>query len=79
MTITLELPPDVEQGLLVQARAKGLTLTGYLEEIARREAHQGSVPAVPTTTLVEFFRSSPLVGLELDLERDPDVGRDVSL
>lgn len=30
-------------------------------------------------SLVEFLRQSPLVGLELDLKRDPDVGRDVDL
>jgi hypothetical protein len=30
-------------------------------------------------SLVEFFRRSPLVGLELDLKRDQDVGRDVDL
>jgi antitoxin Phd len=29
--------------------------------------------------LVQFFRDSPLVGIELDLERDKDVGRDIEL
>jgi antitoxin Phd len=29
--------------------------------------------------LVEFFRQSPLVGVQLDLERDRDGGRDVEL
>jgi len=29
--------------------------------------------------LVEFFRQSPLVGVELDLERDRDAGRDTDL
>jgi antitoxin Phd len=29
--------------------------------------------------LVEFFRQSPLVGVELDMERDRDPGRDVEL
>lgn len=29
--------------------------------------------------LVEFFRESPLVGLELEFERDKDSGRDVDL
>jgi hypothetical protein len=28
---------------------------------------------------VDFFRQSPLMGLELDLTRDPDVGRDIDL
>ena len=30
-------------------------------------------------SLVQFFRDSPLVGLELDLERDKDTGRDIDL
>ena len=30
-------------------------------------------------SLVEFFRQSPLMGLELDLERDKSPGRDVDL
>jgi antitoxin Phd len=30
-------------------------------------------------SLVQFFRESPLVGIELDLERDKDTGRDIEL
>ena len=30
-------------------------------------------------SLVQFFRESPLVGLELDFERDTDTGRDIEL
>lgn len=30
-------------------------------------------------SLVEFFRKSPLVGIDLDLERDRSAGRDVDL
>jgi prevent-host-death family protein len=30
-------------------------------------------------SLVEFFRQSPLVGVELDLERDQDTGRDIDI
>jgi hypothetical protein len=30
-------------------------------------------------SLVEFFRQSPLMGLNLDLERDKSPGRDVDL
>jgi hypothetical protein len=30
-------------------------------------------------SLVQFFRESPLVGVELDLERDDDAGRDFEL
>jgi antitoxin Phd len=30
-------------------------------------------------SLVQFFRESPLVGVELDSERDKDTGRDIEL
>jgi prevent-host-death family protein len=30
-------------------------------------------------SIVQFFRESPLAGVELDLERDKDSGRDVAL
>ncbi len=33
----------------------------------------------PSKSLADFFRESPLVGLELDLERDKDTGRDIEL
>lgn len=35
--------------------------------------------ARPKTGLVEFFRSSPLMGVQLDLERSPDLAREVEL
>jgi prevent-host-death family protein len=30
-------------------------------------------------SIVQFFRKSPLVGVELDFERDKDTGRDIEL
>ena len=30
-------------------------------------------------SIVQFFRESPLAGLDLDLERDQDTGRDIDL
>jgi prevent-host-death family protein len=33
----------------------------------------------PKTSLLEFFRQSPLYGVELNLERDRDTGREVDL
>ena len=29
--------------------------------------------------IVQFFRESPLVGIALDLDRDPDAGREVDM
>ena len=38
------------------------------------EAEQLAVQACQPKSLVQFFRESPLVGLELDFERDRDTG-----
>lgn len=35
--------------------------------------------AEPAQSLVDFLRASPLVGMELDVERDDDPGREVNL
>lgn len=40
MTIVLDLPPDVEKGLLVQANAKGVSLNDFVDEIVRQQARQ---------------------------------------
>ena len=34
-------------------------------------------PAKPKESLLEFFRNSPFVGLELKFERSKDTGRDI--
>lgn len=38
MTVTLNLNPDVEEGLTRLARERGVSMIDYLEEIAAREA-----------------------------------------
>ena len=38
-----------------------------------------TVKARQPKSIVQFFRESPLVGIELDLERDKDTGRNVEL
>lgn len=35
--------------------------------------------ATPVTSLVDFMQHSPLQGLELDIERDRDTGREAEL
>jgi hypothetical protein len=44
ITITLNLDPDIEQGLLAQAQAKGVSITDYVEQIVEREARQAPLP-----------------------------------
>ncbi|MDA8344177.1 MAG: type II toxin-antitoxin system prevent-host-death family antitoxin [Thermaerobacter sp.] len=47
--------------------------------ISTEEYERLSMRRRPTTTLYELIASSPLKGLDLDLERSQDVGRDVEL
>ena len=37
MTVTIELPPDIEAGLLAQAQAEGLDVADYVQNLVRRE------------------------------------------
>jgi hypothetical protein len=38
MTVKLELPPEVEAGLLAQAQASGLPLEAYVEQLLRQQS-----------------------------------------
>jgi hypothetical protein len=49
MTVKLELKPEVEESLVNQARAKGVPLEAYLNEVIEGLAH-----AQPAPTLEEF-------------------------
>jgi hypothetical protein len=79
MTITLDLNPEIEKGLLSHAQARGMSLADYVQEIVSKEAGAPAQRAATAKTLLQFFRESPLVGLELEFERDKDSGRDIAL
>lgn len=38
MTVTLDLNPETEQGLLMQAQARGVSLTAYLQDVLNKQA-----------------------------------------
>lgn len=57
MTVTLKLSPEVEQRLLAQAEARGLSLSEYLQEIATREAALiSSIPSASGEEKAKAFR-----------------------
>ena len=85
MTITLDLAPEIERGLLAQAQAEGVSITDYVEQLVEREARLGTPikPAPPAKNLYELL--TPVRGLLTDEEidqsfrRDPAPGRAVDL
>jgi hypothetical protein len=42
-------------------------------------SHSAATRKAQPMSLVDFFRKSPLRGLKLDFDRDPDTGRDIDL
>ena len=87
MTITLELQPDVEKGLLAQSHSPGVSLTELAQEVLAREAHVSDVvttlaaPAGEAKNLYELF--APVRGLLTEEEaetlfnRNPSAARPV--
>lgn len=76
MTITIEIKPEIEAELAAQAAACGMNVPAYAAALLERATQPAPKPK---KGLVEFLRESPLMGLELDLERDKDTGRDIEL
>ncbi|HTS67546.1 MAG TPA: hypothetical protein VMO17_01085 [Terriglobia bacterium] len=81
MVITIDLQPDVERGLVVQAQAKGVSLTDYVKEIVAREARAGEAePTAPERqsgqTLIDAF--ADIRGLLTDEEIDRIFARNQS-
>lgn len=74
--MTIEITrPEVEA--LIQQRLKSGAFMDAEDVIF--QALRSSAPPAPKKSLVQFFRDSPLVGLELEFDRDKDIGRDVDL
>jgi len=77
VTVTLELKPEIEAGLVAQAHARGLSLEAYLEQVLQSAV----APNRPEErkSLAQLFADSPFKGLNLNFERDTDTGRPVKL
>ncbi len=76
MTLTIEIKPEIEAELAAQAASRGMNVPAYAAALLEQAAQPSGKPK---KSLVEFLRESPLVGLELDLERNKDTGRDIEL
>ena len=48
MTVTLNLKPEIEAGLLAQAQATGMSLEDYLQQLVEKELSSEPSEVVPT-------------------------------
>ena len=84
MTVTLNLNPEVEKGLMARAHARGVSLDDYLQELVAKEAGL-PVGAEPCPihkrfdNLSDLLLNSPFARANLDLERSKDYPRPVDL
>jgi hypothetical protein len=80
MTLTIDLQPEIERGLLAQAQAKGVSLTDYAQEILAREAHVSEAePAPPRTGQALIDVCAEVRGLLTDEEIDTMFARNRSM
>jgi hypothetical protein len=84
MNVILSLDPEIEKGRTARARAHGVSLDDYLQELVAREAGL-PMPAEPRPVherldnLSDLLLNSPLAGANLDLARSKDYSRPVDL
>jgi hypothetical protein len=85
MTITLDLQPEIERGLLAQAQAKGVSLAAFAQEVLAREAKVAAAPPPRRTGQELIDVCAQVQGLLTDEEvdaffsRNPLPGRPVDL
>lgn len=92
MTITVDIRPEVQAELARQAAAYGRAVevhaASLLEEAVHLPAERASKDRAVRPkgqrlpgrkSLAQLFAESPFRGLDLDFERDSDLGRDIEL
>jgi plasmid stability protein len=89
VTLTIELPENLEAALKAQAHAHGLSEAGYIRSMLERDlaasANDASQPLAVAPTrknLAQLFAESPFKGLNMEFdesENEKDFGRDIHL
>jgi plasmid stability protein len=92
MTITVTITPEVKAALARQAADHGRALEAYAASLLEEAVHLPVVNPPQDQTarpkrqrppgrksLAQLFAESPFKGLDLDFERDRDLGRDIEL
>lgn len=90
MTIQVELSEETEARLAAQAAARNMDIPAYAATLLERASQPMHDSEGSTTqpmrqrpagrkSLAQLFADSPFKGLDLDFERDPDLGREIVL
>jgi hypothetical protein len=58
MTVTIQLPPDIEATLVAQAQAQGLDLARYVEQLLREQVLPRPGAALSPAERAEAWRQS---------------------
>jgi hypothetical protein len=58
VTVTIQLPPDIEAGLVAQAQAQGLDLAQYVEQVLREQVPPRAGAALSPAERAEAWRQS---------------------
>lgn len=58
MTVTIQLPPDIEADLIAQARARGLDLPQYVEHVLREQVPPRAASLLSPAERAEAWRQS---------------------
>lgn len=73
MSVVLNLPAEIEDRLQLKARASGMTLETYLEEMVKKTVSERKRPGSrQKQSLVEIFAESPFKGLNMQFPRERD-------
>ena len=91
MSLTIKLSDEQATALQAKAAAEGLSLEKWIQKLAEQASPNREIeiepprPRLPVgrpegrKSLAQLFAESPFKGLDIDFERDPDCGRDLSL
>jgi hypothetical protein len=87
MTIEVELNAKTQALLAARAAARNMDLRVYAASLLEQAASESAPDPSSATgqrssgrkSLAQLFADSPFKGLDLDFERDADLGRDLAL
>jgi hypothetical protein len=84
MTITVDIKPEIQAELERKAAERGVDVPAYVATLIEMAAQPEKVRPkyerpLGRKSLAQLFAESPFAGLDMDFERDPDLGRDIEL